>query len=352
MIFLGDFVYPFEEEKNILNFDKKFLKEEKMLNLESLLLDPSKHEKLTKGIALYSTEYMYSLLKKLNVKAVGLANNHITDFKYDISSLKQKLLKKDIQSCGAGENFEDAIKPVLIEDEKYKYVVYSFGWDVIGCKYANTSKQGTAPLDEKIAIQCTKDAKVRYADRKIIIFLHWNIEYEYYPQPADRKMAFSLIDAGADAIIGHHPHIVGVYEEYKKKPIFYSIGNFFLPDYTYQGFKIESSERSLLGLGVKYHELSNEIELFWIKSDNKSLHLEKSEKLNESDNIEVITDLYQNDLSAYKKWFKVHRRKKKLLPIYETHEKTLKNRILFELLELRNYIVHNITAIGLRKKNN
>lgn len=352
MIFLGDFVYPFEEQKNILNFDQKFLAEEKMFNLESLVLDPNKHKKLTKGVALYSTEYMYDLLETLNVKAVGLSNNHVTDFQFDIASFKQDLLNKGIQACGAGENLGDALKPALIEDTEYKYAVYSFGWDVIGCQYADVDNQGTAPLNEDIAIQCIQEAKEKYPDRKVIIFLHWNIEYEYYPQPADRKMAFALVDAGADAIIGHHPHIVGVYEEYKGKPIFYSVGNFFLPDHNYHGFKLESSERSRLGLGIKYNENLNQIGLYWVKNNNNILSLVKDEKLVDCNDIEVITELYQNDLRAYKAWFKKHRRKKKLLPIYKTHDKTLENRIIFELVKLRNYLVHNITAIGLRKKNN
>jgi len=352
MIFLGDFVYPFEEQTNIFSFDKEFLEEEKMFNLESLVLNPTKHKKLTKGIALYSTEYMYDLLRRLNVKAVGLSNNHITDFQFDIAQFKLDLLDKGIKACGAGENLDDALRPALIEDKEYKYVVYSFGWDVIGCQYADKDKQGTAPLDEEIAIKCIKEAKEKYPDRKVIIFLHWNIEYEYYPQPADRKMAFALVEAGADAIIGHHPHIVGVYEEYKGKPIFYSVGNFFLPDYTYQGFKLESSERSRLGLGVKYNEDLDKIGLYWVKNNNNILSLEKDEKLAQCDDIEVITDLYQNDLAKYRTWFKKHRRKKKLLPIYKTHEKTLENKIIFELVKLRNYVIHKITESGLRTKNN
>jgi len=352
MIFLGDFVYPFEEEKDILNFDQTFLEEEKMLNLESLVLDPQKSEKVTQGVALYSSPHMYGLLKKLNVKAVGLSNNHITDFKFDLSSFKQSLSDNEIQACGAGENLNEALKPALVEDKEYKYAIYSFGWNVIGCKYATINKQGTAPLDEETILECIKEAKQIHSDRKIIIFLHWNIEYEYYPQPADRKMAFALIDAGADAIIGHHPHIVGVYEEYKNRPIFYSVGNFFLPDFNYQGFKLESSERSRLGLGVKYHEDLDKIQLYWTKNNKNILSLEKSESLAESSQLEVFTDHYQNDLEEYRKWFKVNRRKKNLLPVYKTHTKTLENKILFELVNLRNFIVHKVTASGLRKKNN
>lgn len=351
MIFLGDFVYPFEDGRNILNFDDNFLREPKMLNLEGLILNPAEYKKATPEVAVYSTPSIYEYMKKLNIKSVGLANNHIRDFDFDIELLKRQLEDEGIRACGAGKSLDEALAPVLLEDDENSYVIYSFGWNVIGCKYATGNSSGVAPLDEDIILECVKDAKAQYPERKIVMFLHWNIEFEYYPQPADRQLAFLLIDAGADIIIGHHPHIVGVFESYKNKPIFYSLGNFLLPDYNYNGFDLHSSERAKTGLGIKYSDKMDDIALYWIKSVDNVLEIEDIEHIGGEHRLEDISTLYQNDLGAYAKWFKVNRRKNKLLPIYKSHKNTVKNRLLYKIMKIRNLLVYHLTNSGLRKRN-
>ena len=346
MIFLGDFIFPFNEKRDIFQFNEALLSEKKFLNLEGAILDSEEHNKLTKGSALSSTSYIYDNLKLLNVKGVGLANNHIFDFHHDIEKQKNELKKQTIESCGAGKNLNEALKPALIEDDKYKYVVLSFGWNVIGCKYAELDCAGVAPLISVNIIDAISKSVREWPERKVILYLHWNYEFEYYPQPADRHLAFSAIDAGADAVIGHHPHIVGVYEEYLNKPIFYSLGNFFMP------MSMNFGSRAQTGLGIKYDEKSENIELYWLFNNVNKLELALKEPLLGSVKLENITDLFQDDLSKYAKWFEQNRRKKKLLPIYYNHDKSLRNSIFFILLSMRNYLVHNLTASGLRKRNN
>ena len=346
MIFLGDFVYPFKTKKNIYKFSEEMLNESKVLNLEGAILDPDNSKVITKGTSLYSSIFAYDVLKSLNVKAVGLANNHIFDYQIDINKQKRELKDRNIVSCGAGTNINEALKAALIEDNKYKYVVLSFGWDVAGCINAKLNQYGVAPLVEERMIKSINNAKKMYNDRKIIVYVHWNYVSEYYPQPADRKLAFSAIDAGADAIIGHHPHIVGVYEIYKNKPIFYSLGNFFMP--TSMGL----GDLSKIGLGVKYDEEISNIILFWTENCTDKLNLVLKEKLIDTNKLEDISSLYQHNLSDYVKWFKKHRRKKKLLPIYKGHDQSLTNQLLLKLLRIRNYIVYLLTVSGLRKRNN
>jgi len=346
MIFLGDFVYPFKRKKDIYEFSEELTNESKFLNLEGAIIDPSRYQIATKGAALHSSIYAYEILESLNIKAVGLANNHIFDYQIDIEEQKNELRSNNILTCGAGKNIEEAAKATLIEDDEYKYAVLAFGWNVIGCYYAESEQSGVAPLVEEIIINSIAKSKNMYPDRKIIAYLHWNYEFEYYPQPADRKLAFSAIEAGADAIIGHHPHIVGVYENYKNKPIFYSLGNFFMP--SNMGF----GERAQINLGVKYDKNINNIVLYWIENISDKLNLVVQENLLNSKKLEDITYLYQDNLLDYAKWFKKNRRKKKLLPIYYKHNQSLENKIMFELLKLRNFVVYKLTVSGLRKRNN
>jgi len=61
----------------------------------------------------------------------------------------------------------------------------------------------------------------------IIVYVHWSDELFPYPRPEDRQMAKRLIELGADAVVGHHPHVVRGIETVNAKPIFYSLGNYF-----------------------------------------------------------------------------------------------------------------------------
>src|SRR3989344_3398134 len=65
----------------------------------------------------------------------------------------------------------------------------------------------------------------------IIINAHWGAEYKSLSNSRQRQLAHSLIDAGADVIIGHHPHVVQEMEIYNNRPIFYSLGNFIFDQY-------------------------------------------------------------------------------------------------------------------------
>jgi hypothetical protein len=64
-----------------------------------------------------------------------------------------------------------------------------------------------------------------------IAYVHWGTEYELAHNAAQETLAHVLIDAGADAVIGHHPHVVQDVAFYKDKPIFYSLGNFIFDQY-------------------------------------------------------------------------------------------------------------------------
>jgi len=72
--------------------------------------------------------------------------------------------------------------------------------------------------------------KVRSISDLIVVSLHWGREYIPYPSPDQIRIGRSLIDAGADIILGGHPHVTQSYELYKNRPIFYSLGNFIFDD--------------------------------------------------------------------------------------------------------------------------
>ena len=86
----------------------------------------------------------------------------------------------------------------------------------------------------------------------LIVVAHWGAEYQKVPAESTKEKAKQLIDAGADLILGGHPHVVQPSEEYKGKMIFYSLGNLIFDQYF--------SQDTMQGLGV---------EILLEKSDNK-----------------------------------------------------------------------------------
>ena len=65
-----------------------------------------------------------------------------------------------------------------------------------------------------------------YPGTFVIVLLHWGYEYQKMPETSQRAEAIRLIESGADAIIGHHPHVIQTIEYFNHKPVIYSLGNF------------------------------------------------------------------------------------------------------------------------------
>jgi hypothetical protein len=347
MLFLGDFVYPFRNKIDFSGLGEEFIQQSKIVNLESPILeDIHAVRRMTQGIALHSSSSVFNVLKQLNTVSVGLANNHITDYDVDIDLMKEKFKAYGISSCGAGDTLSSSLEPAIVTDNSSTYAILSFGWQAIDCQYAGRLQKGIAPLEEELITHSIKQAKVHYPNAKVVLFLHWNYEFEYYPQPADRSLAFSAIDAGADAVFGHHTHIVGVYERYKNRPIFYSLGNFYIPEYSFAGVNLSYGDEANTGLGVSFDGNNSDIRLYWFRNENNCLQLTDMEALEDSSKIEDISDCCPDDMSSYKIWFKEKRRKKILLPVFMRHRSGLGSSLLLKSLNLRNTLVHLLKSLG------
>ena len=90
-------------------------------------------------------------------------------------------------------------------------------------------------IREEEIIKKVKSVKSSNPDNFLIVSLHWGEEYKSINSPAQQKLAHQIIEAGADLIIGHHPHVVQNIEKYQGKLIFYSLGNFIFDQYFSSG---------------------------------------------------------------------------------------------------------------------
>lgn len=168
-----------------------------------------------------------SLFQEMGIDIVTLANNHALDFGTDaLLDTCGTLDAAGIYRVGAGANLDEAKKPVII-DIKGKTIGFLGASRVIPVGSWNATSTSPGMLttyDPTVLIEEIK--KARETCDFVIVYVHWGIERDEYPQDYQRTMARQYIDAGADMVIGSHPHVLQGMEYYNDKPIVYSLGNF------------------------------------------------------------------------------------------------------------------------------
>lgn len=188
----------------------------------------------TRGVQMENKQYTFradparaSILTEMGVDIVSLANNHTLDFGTEaLLDTITTLNENNILSVGAGEDLELAKRPssITIKGRKIAFlgasrVIPETDWNAT--KY---SPGVFTTYDPTLLIEEIKTAK--QSNDLVVVYVHWGIEKEEYPEEYQRTMAKQYIDAGADLVIGSHPHVLQGIEYYNKKPIVYSLGNF------------------------------------------------------------------------------------------------------------------------------
>ncbi|HET6421150.1 MAG TPA: CapA family protein [Geobacteraceae bacterium] len=164
-------------------------------------------------------------LRRAGFSILTLANNHMMDYgEVGLEETLRHLDNAGILHTGAGSNLDAARKPalMLIGDKTIAFLAYS---RTLPCEfYAGHDRAGTAPGVDSQYVEDISRAK-SVADYVIVSF-HWGAEKATIPRLYQIDAAHKAIDAGADVVIGHHPHVLQGIERYKNGVIFYSLGNF------------------------------------------------------------------------------------------------------------------------------
>ncbi len=150
------------------------------------------------------------VLKSLNFDAVSLANNHALDF-YDsgYKSTRSNLEEFGVPSFGHPLNATSTLSAKLERGGKPLCFV----------GYMELFDDATTTVVSEIET-------LRPDCWKVTVFAHWGVEYTASSTKRQQAEAHQFIDAGADLVIGAHPHVVQEVEVYQGKAIFYSLGNF------------------------------------------------------------------------------------------------------------------------------
>lgn len=217
----------FEDNSSINLLFGNFLKQIKeadisITNLESPLINGGEPI-LKTGPNLKSPVKVSTVLKKAGFDLVTLANNHIMDYgREGIVSTLETCSNVGISTVGADINFDEACKPYIEKINGTKIGIINFTEN----EFSTTTDDspGAHPLNPVQNYYRIKELK-NIADY-VFVIVHGGHEGYQLPSPRMKETYRFFIDAGAAAVIGHHPHCYSGHEVYKGAPIFYSIGNF------------------------------------------------------------------------------------------------------------------------------
>jgi len=187
-------------------------------------------------------------LKACGIDVVSLANNHSTNFGPAAFTDTLKLLvEKGIAYVGGGRDAQEAYSPLSLEIKGTRITFLSYN-AIAGSINATSQRPGVAWFDmwpyaaddpEDLAAMQEAVRKAKREGGFVVVGFHWSEEYKRLPNPSMRKVAHAACDAGADMVIGTHPHCIQSLEWYGGSFIAYSLGNFvfdqMFADYTRQG---------------------------------------------------------------------------------------------------------------------
>jgi poly-gamma-glutamate synthesis protein (capsule biosynthesis protein) len=166
----------------------------------------------------------------------NLANNHGYDHGPEglLDSIRN-LRRAGIVPVGAGADQRSADAPVYVDVKGWRVAIVGVG-EVLDPldQVAVGDRPGTAVgHDFARALRAIRSASAR-ADL-VLVVIHWGVELDTEPRDYQVEEARQMIDAGADAIFGHHAHRLQPMETYRGRPIFYGLGNFVWPNFSVAG---------------------------------------------------------------------------------------------------------------------
>ncbi len=256
--------YSFE---NIQGYQKRFFEGADVVfaNLEG----PIKGQGTSGGTAMVFSfnEDSAPLLKNYGFNVVSIANNHAMDQGKDGRATTIAALEKSgLGWCGDPHD-EDANSVYYGNVGEKKYAIICF-------------QDVTSKINQEDAVNLVKE--VRPNVDYLIVTPHWGYEYKLKADfNAQVKPGRAWIDAGADMVVGHHPHVVQNFEAYNGKLIFYSLGNFIFDQYW------SNETQKQLGIGIVLDDANSEeslktkVYLFPMKSEkSKPRLLTEGERMN------------------------------------------------------------------------
>jgi poly-gamma-glutamate capsule biosynthesis protein CapA/YwtB (metallophosphatase superfamily) len=162
-------------------------------------------------------------LELAGIDVVSTANNHARDQRgYGLTFTLQHLAAHGIIGVGTGATVEAAHAGAVLERHGIRYGFLAYTYDANNGNWPDEDRR-VAVIDQLAVRRDVAQLKTR-ADA-VIVLMHGGWEYHRDPNPQQRSFAKAAMDAGAAAVIGHHPHVTQHWDWYGDGVIFYSLGN-------------------------------------------------------------------------------------------------------------------------------
>jgi poly-gamma-glutamate synthesis protein (capsule biosynthesis protein) len=201
----------------------------RFVNLESQLSDQKgETQSATHPLVFTGPPAGADALARAGIQVVSTANNHMWDYGRDaFFETLANLERAGVAYAGAGRTQRQTYTPVILEHEGFRIAVLAVTdiWNQ-GSLARHPARPHIATADHDGLAATVRKVRVEKRADAIIVSYHGGVEYSERPLPEARAFAHRVIDSGADAFIGHHPHVIQGIELRKGKPIFYSLGNF------------------------------------------------------------------------------------------------------------------------------
>ncbi len=172
----------------------------------------------------------HEAMRTAGVDVANMGNNHSGDFGQEaLLDGRTRLKSAGIAPVGAGRDAREANAPAIFRLKGWRVAVLGFGGVVPSPGWiAGANHPGVADGYNTESMVRAVQAADAQADL-VFVAIHWGEELDTKPRSDDVYRAQTLIDAGADAIFGHHAHRLQPLEFYKGRPIAYGLGNFVWP---------------------------------------------------------------------------------------------------------------------------
>jgi hypothetical protein len=187
-----------------------------VVNLECPLTENG--EPTQKDICLRCPPVTAYFMKKCGITHASVANNHIFDF--GVKGYRETI--KTLTGAGifAIGNGSGEFTPQLIESGRKRIAIFAANLII----YADSIEK--AELNFEKLVYAIQTYRLQHNADFVAVSVHWGKEYQTLANEIQQQQAREIIEAGADLIVGHHPHVVQNVAFIHHKPVFYSLGNF------------------------------------------------------------------------------------------------------------------------------
>lgn len=218
-----------------------------------------------------------NVLAKVGFDVLSVANNHTLNQRNEGFESTLKLLKeKNISPCGnpSDEKIEDIVY-LDVHEQKIAFVCFDDVQHKLNLEKATT-----------VTSEASQNADF------VVASVHFGAEYQHKQNKRQIEIAHKIVDAGADIVLGHHPHVVEPFEAYNGSVIFYSLGNFVFDQY----WSYDTQEE--LAVSVEMNDEKFIIHLFPLRSERSQSIFLSNDDLNKFYDRFISWGKYSNDLSV------------------------------------------------------